>query len=308
MVPGNPAGVPQLSHLEAKDFVLKHGGVKAVYASNAEEDTFWFARMEPSELIWQTRRGPQQMVIRTRDNCLVAITDASVGYGGIGPGYASDLLTSVGVENEIVRNIVQSRVSVVDLDAPKQAMHTFRYPYFNLPFPELRDGKWVVCLKGQDVESPELDDLSNEQAHKQSSGGFHPTPHGTSSFKNWLRLLEAPNRPDWLQGARTVDVFTTSDACRMNGMNIDYTGMLRQENVGVYPVRVTQGLVETWISYRPESEGVFAATDALNPMARKVLAAVGVNGRSLEKIDPSPRFLRFIGRTLLRLPHNEVYY
>lgn len=215
--------VPYLSSEETKGFVSAHGGVKAVFASFAETDTFWFAGLRPHQLEWKRHFGPTPMMIRTQDDSLVAVTGVNVGYAGTGPDYARSMLVSLGLDERLAGEIAYSRVSNVNLESPENSIVTFRWPYVNLPIPKPYEGKWIVRFDEAELGIPETPDPSDEEAAELSIKGFYGTKHGTSMFRNWIRLLDDPSRPDWLQGPRTVDVYTSIEACQENGMVIDHS-------------------------------------------------------------------------------------
>ncbi|GAA1134193.1 hypothetical protein [Arthrobacter flavus] len=303
----NPSTIPYFDHDEAAEFVLEHGGARAIYSSFAPGDTFWFADMDPRQINWR-RGGPQQMVIRTRDDELVAVTDANVGYGGDGPRNARELTVALVIEGAVGDKIVQSRVSKVDLDYPNEALHSFRWPSVNLPIPEPRNGTYVVYFKGDSIDNFD-EDLDDQEARRVSSRGFYETPPAGSTFWNWIHLSNAPDRPIWLQGNRRVDVFTSSDAAAENGMKV-YSGLprlLRGSTDGTYPVRISQGIVETWISYNPRSEGFLAEIESLNPQARYVLSTVGVGHDAMASIDARPRLVQFVLQKMLGKPRKTGF-
>ncbi|MCV7286041.1 hypothetical protein H7J87_11935 [Mycolicibacterium wolinskyi] len=267
---GAAAPAPPLPVLSGSDLVeaVQAGGpVTEIAASFADSDTMFLSR-EPFTRFanpnWGSAMHIPHLMLRLEEASWIGVANATVGYGGTGPGNAHRALSSVGIDDEIAKEVAfYNRVSHVIFDDdgnPDFRQKGLQWPRFGLTTPEpFGDNldrfriKMLVTDGASDDDEP-----ATFRAPDVVNNGFYPSPpDDLTLWQRWLKYLDDP--PAWLPGPETRHgtLFTSLQAAGDAGFSDETLAERAAMRAAVrivdtphstYPLIIEQGPIQLWIT------------------------------------------------------------
>lgn len=261
--------LPVLSGNELVTAAREGGPVIEIAASFGDADTLFlsgepFARfVNPN---WGSGMRIPNLMLRLEGRGWIGVANTTVGYGGTGPGNACQALVSVGIDDDLARDIAYgNRVSHIRFDddgSPEYLQEGSQWPRFGLsapePFGDSHDRFRIRMLV--DDGFPERDD-SAPPREPGYQPGFHPSPpDDLTLWQRWLKYLDSP--PAWLPSptARGGTLFTSLDAAWEAGFCDESRAEREARRQGAvriglggftsstYQLIIEQGAVQLWLT------------------------------------------------------------
>lgn len=266
------APLPVLSGAELVQAVQRGGPITEIVASFDDSDTMFLSREPFARFVnpkWGHGMRIPNLMVRLEETGWIGVDNATVGYGGTGPGNARRALSSVGIDDDLAADIAfHNRVSHVVFDGagnPEFRERGLQWPRIGLTTPEafgdsLDRFRVKLLLTDSrdsrgDTSEPELSPASDDDFND----GFHPSPpDDLTVWQRWLSYLDNP--PAWLAPPtkRRGTLFTSLQAAGDAGFS-DESRAERETALrgpvfiidtedSTYPLIIEQGPVQLWIS------------------------------------------------------------
>lgn len=281
--------IPFLTGSALTDFVLEHGGQGRIIASHGHSDCFFLSGVEPEQLRSGFNLRDAHLMIQARDGEWAAAKNVNVGYEGTGPRNATRVLQSLGLDPDLVADIVGSNASDVHFaggpDPTEPPVHTNASPWVPLAAPELIGDTWVIRMDEVDLVSG--DDLA---ADRDAALPEHLTAAGSHLYR-WLKYLDS-QPSEWCAGPRRARVYLDEEVAERDGFQQERSGMVVSSYQRPYTVIIEQGRAQLWIAL-PTSEEPGAR---FTPETYDVLRLAGFYVDDLEARDNRSAFWRWLNR------------
>lgn len=262
------APLPVLSESELVQAVQQGGPVTEIAASFGDTDTMFLSREPFARFVnpgWGSRLRIPHLMLRLDEAGWIGVSNTTVGYGGTGPSNARRALSSVGIDDDLAREVAfYNRVSHVVFDKdgnPSFSEKGVQWPRLGLaapePFGDNLDRFRIKLLVADGVPSDDDEVLS--EPDEVDDGFYESEPDGLTQWQRWLKYLDSP--PTWLppSDARRGTLFTSLEAAGDAGFS-DISRAEREANrrsavrVDIdspyltYPLIIEQGPVQLWLT------------------------------------------------------------
>lgn len=290
--------VPIIDHSEALDYLRESGRqLNRVIAGFNELDLLLYSRLEPSLFREDEMVRPPSMLWQLDNDHWVGIGNLSVGYGGTGPGHAYHLLTGIGFSEEVAECAYNFRLfevsgpgNVIEGKAFYDAELPLRSERFDFDWPEIHtrpDGRYmyVARLRREDLPG------THESNHDPRSD--HGPSKELTRYEQWLTILDAGDRPDWLDGPRVARVYTSYKTATEHGfVGLPLGSFSRGADDVAHQIILEQGRLQIWLPiYAPLDE-----TQLLTDEAYTALDKASLYPTDLADLDAHSRFGRYLRR------------
>lgn len=282
--------VPFLTGANLPTFVLEHGGLRRIISSFAHYDTFFLSDLDPEQLRSGNGLRQPHLMVQTLDGEWAAVVNVNVGYGGTGPDNAARALRPLGLDSDLVDNIVSFNASDVRFsggpDPAGTPLHTTVCPVVPLAGPRLVGSTWVVRMNPVDLVAPDSPGADRES---MALDGAHLIAGGGSHLQRWIEYLDN-QPPGWCAGPRRARVYLDEEAAERAGFENEPSGMVASSYQRPYTVIIEQGRVQLWISLPTSTEPGVRFT----PETYDALRLAGFYVDDLEARDNRARFWRWL--------------
>lgn len=295
----NPApepGIAVMDNVIAGDYVASIGAsiVRSVSAF-AENDVLVQTGVDPRLIADEGAARPPAMMWLLDTGEWIGVSQATVGYGGVGCGLAINALTRAGVDRDVASEIVSWRFcDAVDITDPNTWITQRVWPRHARSAPYIVENH-IVSVFGQPASrrfsvmpdpfpKPELDET-----------GFYPSKLPQTGLDAWLDFLDGEDLPDWARGPRVARCFRSDSAAFADGFAAVRRDHLWRIQDTIYPsIVIEQGTVQLWGFYVRDSSRY------LPEEAYEVLSRAGVYPSDLASEDeraakPWSRFIAAFG-------------
>lgn len=282
--------IPFLTGSALTGFVLEHGGQARIITSQGHSDLFFLSGVEPEQLRSGFNLRDTHLMIQAPDREWTAVKKVNVGYMGTGPRNATRALQSLGLDPDLVADIVGSNASDVRFaggpDPIEPPVHPNVNPWVPLTAPELIGDTWVVRMDEVDLVS--AGDLA---ADRNAVPPAHLTAGGGSHLDRWLDYL-GRQPSEWCSGPRRARVYLSEAVAERDGFQQERSGMVVSSYQRPYTVIIEQGRAQLWIALRPSDEPGARFT----PEIYDLLRLAGFYVDDLEARDNRAAFWRWLNR------------
>lgn len=290
--------IPVIDHSDALDYLRESGRqVNRVIAAFNTLDLLLYSGLEPSLFREGDVVRPPSMLWQLDGDQWVGIGNLSVGYGGTGPGHAYYLLRGLGFSDEVAECSYGCRLfeingsgRVVEGKAFYGAELPLRSERFDFRWPEIHTTKdsrymYVARLRREDLPG-------THESNRDPNSDHGPSKEQTR-YEQWLTILDADDRPDWLDGPRVARVYTNYKTAREHGfIGLPIASFSRGLDDVAHQIILEQGTLQIWLPiYAPLDE-----TQLLTDEAYHALDKASLYPADLANVDARSRFGRYLRR------------
>ncbi|KMV18289.1 hypothetical protein ACT17_11670 [Mycolicibacterium conceptionense] len=257
--------LPVLSESELVQAVQQGGPVTEIAASFGDTDTMFLSREPFARFVKGKWLHIPHLMLRLDETGWIGVSNTTVGYGGTGPTNAHRALSSIGIDDDLAREVAfYNRVSHVVFDAdgnPSFNEQGVQWPRLGLaapePFGDNLDRFRIKLLVTDGVPCGDDDVLS--EPDEADDGFYESEPDGLTQWQRWLKYLDNP--PAWLppSDTRRGTLYTSLEAAGDAGFS-DIARADREANrrspvrvdidnpYFTYPLIIEQGPVQLWLT------------------------------------------------------------
>lgn len=244
----DPRGrVPLLAGGDLTAFVFARGGLRRIVASHAAHDCFFLSGLDPKHLSSRSHLIQSHMLVQALNGEWASVSNVDVGHSGTEPDNATRALLSLGLDADLVADVVGSKASDVSFEGgpdPAEApLHSNACPAVPLRGPRLVGSAWVVQLSPVDLVEEE--GVPGGGRRSVAPGGL--VLSGGSHLQRWVEYLDG-QEVGWCAGPRRARFYFDEGVAESHGFQGDPSeagALVRRRPCAVV---IEQGRLQLWVA------------------------------------------------------------